>query len=698
MARFLPAMLLVVVAACVLDLSVEAHDQQVIALEMDTREELLQTGTKPAPAPESTKGAKGPRNKVAEVLKRPAVEKPAVSTSSKEEPKVKQATHDALAKAGAKRAKDYVAAHSKDAAEELKQKTADKSSRERLRKKQQPEGQIKPVADAAEASANQAQKQKAAKAAQQKLKQKKAEEQAAKKAEKEAVAEKARKAAAKQKIDAAKDPKHNEAQNKASLAHLNGKQEKIEEKEAKMRAKKANKKESPPPAPKAKKEPKQPKEISLTPEQLAARAELTKAKKLLNSASPFPAPSPPDAKPADTVPDAKKVVAEQTGKEVAEATKEAAAQNKHIVELRQTIHQFQKRVAKTLVDTEQKIKHNTAAIRSEHDALKSDSKTLAKIENLSHQAKKIQSQMESPKAVLIQLAETKETKEALKADLAKKKADLVSNLDKLQAEVREKTLQNAEMLKDKEKAAADKASKAAMTAEQAKVESKRDEFIKAEIEKARAAANLKIVNPLEQKLKDAKAEMDSQKQLRDADRARALTYLKRAQGEAVANSGDDSKVNTEQLSKDDAEADKSSALLRYSSTQAAEAESKYEAIKVEYDALQAKLEAENKKHMDEAAEKAEDEAGPAFDKAAAADEKRVAEEAANKAEQAVRLQIGGETCDKCLKTCKTEECRSWCNQGKWCAGQSTGTDQAKAAVNAAAQAATQVAQTSTKKP
>merc|ERR1711998_116331 len=346
--------------------------------------------------------------------------------------------------------------------------------------------------------------------------------------------------------------------------------------------------------------------------------------------------------------------------------KEAAAQNKHIVELRQTIHQFQKRVAKTLVDTEQKIKHNTAAIRSEHDALKSDSKTLAKIENLSHQAKKIQSQMESPKAVLIQLAETKETKEALKADLAKKKADLVSNLDKLQAEVREKTLQNAEMLKDKEKAAADKASKAAMTAEQAKVESKRDEFIKAEIEKARAAANLKIVNPLEQKLKDAKAEMDSQKQLRDADRARALTYLKRAQGEAVANSGDDSKVNTEQLSKDDAEADKSSALLRYSSTQAAE--------------------------------KAEDEAGPAFDKAAAADEKRVAEEAANKAEQAVRLQIGGETCDKCLKTCKTEECRSWCNQGKWCAGQSTGTDQAKAAVNAAAQAATQVAQTSTKKP
>jgi len=341
------------------------------------------------------------------------------------------------------------------------------------------------------------------------------------------------------------------------------------------------------------------------------------------------------------------------------------------------LHRQQRRqLHKTLASTEEKIKHNTAAIKAEHNKLQSDSKTLAKIDNLANQAQHIEQKMATPKAVLLQLGETNQTvpvtapKGELEALLAKKKADLVANLEKLQADVQEKSLKNAEELADKEKAAADKASKAAMTAEQAKVEAKRDAFIKAEVEKAKAAANLKIVNPLEQKLQEAKAEMDNQKQLMDADRERAVKYLQAAQGAAVASDaapGGDSAVQDDKLSKDDAEADKSSSLLRFSSKQAAEAESKYHAIKMEYDALQTKLEAENKKHMDEAAEKAEEQAGPAFDKAAAEDEKRVAQEAANKAKEGVSRQIGGETCAKCMKACTTQECSAWCQQGKWCA-------------------------------
>jgi len=220
-----------------------------------------------------------------------------------------------------------------------------------------------------------------------------------------------------------------------------------------------------------------------------------------------------------------------------------------------------------------------------------------------------------------------------------------------------------------------------MKAEQLKVEEKRDAFIKAEIAKARASANLKIVNPLEQKLKEAKAQFDEDHKNMVGDRQRAMKYLQAAQNEAVSSStapGGDSELADNKLSKDDQEADKSTSLFRYSSKKAAESESKYEAIKMEYDALQARLVAENKKHMDEAAEKAEEGAAPAFDKAAAQDEKRVAQEAANQAKQEVDRKAGddkvetiaaqdSDACAKCMKACTTPECSAWCQQGKWCA-------------------------------
>lgn len=183
-----------------------------------------------------------------------------------------------------------------------------------------------------------------------------------------------------------------------------------------------------------------------------------KAQTLLKASAPLPKPDPADAKPAGKAKDgqpasesekAKAMETDVTANEVAQETQEEATQNKHIVDLRKTIQHFEKRVKKTLDDTEQKIKHNTAAIEVEHDKLETDSKTLSQIENLGQQAKKMEKKLSTP-TMLLQLGEMNPTvqvtapKEDLEALLAKKKAALISNLEKLQKDVQQKNEEASE--------------------------------------------------------------------------------------------------------------------------------------------------------------------------------------------------------------------------------------------------------------
>merc|ERR1740130_416341 len=222
---------------------------------------------------------------------------------------------------------------------------------------------------------------------------------------------------------------------------------------------------------------------------------------------------------------------------------------------------------------------------------------------------------------------------------------------------------DAAKLKKKENVAEKRASSAALKTEAAAAHTDREKFIQAEIVKARAAANLKIVNPLEAKLTQLKASYDREHAWMVHDHAMVAKHLNAANQAATVSQNDDA-------------ASQSSALLRYSSKHSSEVESEYLAVKHEYNALQVRLEQENKRHMEKAAETAEAKAGPAYDKVESGHAKQVGKEAAASAkalvdqEQVTKAGLATtDPCNKCMQACKTNECAEWC-KGAHCSKRS----------------------------
>jgi len=236
---------------------------------------------------------------------------------------------------------------------------------------------------------------------------------------------------------------------------------------------------------------------------------------------------------------------------------------------------------------------------------------------------------------------------------------------------------DAAKLKKKENVAEKRASSAALKTEAAAAHTDREKFIQAEIVKARAAANLKIVNPLEAKLTQLKASYDREHAWMVHDHAMVAKHLNAANQAATVVSSEANKfAAAATVSQNDDAASQSSALLRYSSKHSSEVESEYLAVKHEYNALQVRLEQENKRHMEKAAETAEAKAGPAYDKVESGHAKQVGKEAAASAkalvdqEQVTKAALATtDPCNKCMQACKTNECAEWC-KGAHCSKRS----------------------------
>merc|ERR1711988_76203 len=322
----------------------------------------------------------------------------------------------------------------------------------------------------------------------------------------------------------------------------------------------------------------------------------------------------------------------------------SSTQNKQIVELRNAIQSFEAKVKTTLDETEKKLKQRIAQIESQHEKLSKDEKAA------NNTGMATENEMLDFTSML---------------QLAEKPVDkLVADIDALHQKYM------GTYLKKQEEAAEQKAEKAAKVAEETRAKTQRAKFIAFEVQKAKAAANLKIVNPLEGKLKDMKATFEDARQAMLNDRKMAFKFLNGANQAASTGGKEDDKVAT-----DDAEADKYMAVARFSSNQASKAETKYTELKAEYGALQTRLEQENSKHIEKAAMEAEEKAAAAFDSAEAKHAKNVAQAAAGMAKKAVDDEANAAAavagtkssnpCKKCKAACKTQECQEWCG-AKWC--------------------------------
>ena len=354
--------------------------------------------------------------------------------------------------------------------------------------------------------------------------------------------------------------------------------------------------------------------------------------------------------------------------------KDQSSANPHLKQLQDTIKEFEQNVKKTLDATQNALSKQTDDVQAKRNKLSDDMRAYQTIEKMRMKATKIPVDLVDD--VLLQV--DKESAPAKLSAVQAKQAQLHAKVSALHKAMTAKAnLQvDAAKLKEKENAAEKRASSAALKTEAAAAHTDREKFIQAEIVKARAAANLKIVNPLEAKLTQLKAKYDREHAWMVHDQAMVAKHLSAANQAATAASSEANQFAAAAVvSQNDVEASKSSALLRYSSKHSSEIESEYLAVKHEYNALQTRLEQENKRHMEKAAEAAEAKAGPAYDKVESGHAKDVEKEAAASAkalvdqEQVANALATTDPCNKCVQACKTDECAEWC-KGAHCSKRS----------------------------
>jgi hypothetical protein len=333
----------------------------------------------------------------------------------------------------------------------------------------------------------------------------------------------------------------------------------------------------------------------------------------------------------------------------------------HLDDLKKAIESFEDNVKQTLKGTEEQLRN--ATVGAAYQTIEQEQEKVRKIPvNLVHDA-------------FLQLDE-KALKDKL-SDLLNKKEQLLFKTYMLHKQMEAKATAKADAtaLKMEEMSAEKVASKDALKTEEASAHSDRKKFIKAEIDKAKQAANLKIVNPLEEKMKLLEESFHREHAWMLHDRKEIAKHLRKA-NQAIgkgANSGQGQFAAFTTESMHDVEAAKASSLLRYSSKHSSEVRAQYQAVKQEYDALQTALEKENQKQISKAVEKAEEKAGLAYDKVEAGHVKKVLHDATTEAKKEVDekeeakdgTDEAKKPCNKCVNACKTDDCSAWC-KSKWC--------------------------------